>query len=99
VIGRAAELDGNLYHLQSPAAEALSEKHPLAATLTLRAMIDFSLGQARNKRYRHAARHLQACERLSERIPDFGSFGDHETYLARLGTEHSRKNSFWSLLD
>ena len=99
VIGRAAELDGNLYYLLSPAAEALSEKHPLAATLTLRAMIDFSLGQGRSKRYRHAARHLQACERLSERITDFGSFGSHETYLARLGAEHSRKSSFWGLLD
>ncbi len=33
VVTRSAELDGDLYHILVPAAEALEAKHPLAATL------------------------------------------------------------------
>lgn len=98
VLRRAAELDGNLYYILGPAAEALEDKHPLAATLMLRAMIDFSLGAARSSRYRHAARHLQACARLSGAVADFGKFATHESYSAHLKSEHGRKSAFWGLL-
>lgn len=98
VVERATELDGNLYYILGPAAEALEETHPLAATLLLRAMIDFSLEQARTKRYRHAARHLLECESLSGRIADFGAVQPHDAYLARLKSDHGRKRSFWNLL-
>jgi hypothetical protein len=40
---RADELDGDHYEILTAAADALAAKHPLAATLTLRAMIDFCL--------------------------------------------------------
>ena len=43
VTRRSGELDGDHYEILSPAADALATKHPLAATLLLRAMIDFSL--------------------------------------------------------
>lgn len=46
VTQRAAELDGDDYEVLSPAADALAGKHPLAATLVLRAMIDFTLAEA-----------------------------------------------------
>lgn len=98
-VSRAAELDGDLYELLGPAAAALEDAHPLAATLLLRAMIDFSLDEARSSRYRHAARHLQTCERLSEEIGNFGEDGTHAAYVARLRREHGRKRAFWSLLD
>jgi hypothetical protein len=61
VTERSAELDGNHYEILSPASDALAAKHPLAATLLLRAMIDFALKENRVKRYRHAARHLMAA--------------------------------------
>jgi hypothetical protein len=61
VTERSAELDGNNYEILSPASDALAAKHPLAATLLLRAMIDFALKENRVKRYRHAARHLMEC--------------------------------------
>jgi hypothetical protein len=99
VTSRAAELDGDLYHVLVPAAEALEAKHPLAATLVRRALIDFSLGAARSSRYRHAARHLLECQGLAGQIEDFGGFETHEAYRARLEAEHGRKTSFWSLLD
>lgn len=98
VIRRAREFDGNHYDILSPAADALAGKHPLAATLVLRAMIDFTLAKARSSRYRNAARHLMECASLASSIPDFGAFETHETYVARLKAEHGRKSGFWSLI-
>lgn len=49
VATRQAELDGNLYELLTPAAEALQEKYPLAAIILLRSMIDFTLDHARSR--------------------------------------------------
>ena len=80
----------------SPAAEALEHEHPLAATLMLRAMIDFTLNESRTKRYRHAARHLQTCERLATRIEDFGTAEPHATFATRMKSAHGRKSSFWA---
>ena len=97
VLDRAQELNGDHYYVLTPAAEALAEKHPLAATLALRAMIEFSLNQARTKRYRHAARHLMDCEGISARIEDFGDHEDHQAFAERIHDRHGRKSSFWSL--
>jgi hypothetical protein len=98
VIQHAAELDGDYYEVLAPAADALTGKHPLAATLVLKAMIDFSLTKSRSSRYRHAARHLMTCASLASFIPNFGTFETHEVYTARLRAEHGKKTSFWSLI-
>jgi hypothetical protein len=98
VTRRAAELDGNLYEVLGPAAEALAAKYPLAATLVLRAMIDFSLTQSRSSRYGHAARHLRECAGLASAIPDYESFETHDAYISRLRREHGRKTAFWSMV-
>lgn len=96
VLARQGELDGDHYGLLTPAADALEQRHPLAATLMLRAMIDFSLIHARSTRYGHAARHLQTCEHLAKRIEDFGDRRDHATYVAHLRHLHGRKSGFWN---
>lgn len=98
VTRRAGELDGDHYEILSPAADALAGKHPLAATLVLRAMIDFTLAKARSSRYRHAARHLMECASLASSIVDYGAFETHEAYAARLKAKHGRKSAFWSLI-
>jgi hypothetical protein len=98
VIRRAAELDGDHFEILTPAADALAGKHPLAATLVLRSMIDFALAKSRSSRYRHAARHLMECGSLVSSIRDFGRFETHEAYAIRLRGEHGRKSSFWSLI-
>jgi hypothetical protein len=98
VIRRAAELDGDHFEILTPAADALADKHPLAATLVLRSMIDFALAKSRSSRYRHAARHLMECASLASAIRDFGSFETDEAYATRLRREHGRKSSFWSLI-
>ena len=99
LVNRHEEIDGDHYEYLVPAAEALSERHPLAATLALRAMIDFTLTKARSKRYGYAAQHLTTCADLAGRIEDFGALETHDAYTARLKKEHGRKFGFWSLIE
>jgi hypothetical protein len=96
LVERQDEIDGDRYEVLVPAAETLAEKHPLAATVALRAMIDFTLTEARSKRYRYTAEHLTECARLSQEIPDFGAVEAHDAYVARLKEEHGRNFGFWS---
>jgi Family of unknown function (DUF6880) len=98
VTARAKEVDGDQYELLTPAADALAAKYPLAATLLLRAMIDFSLTKSRASRYGHAARHLRDCAGLASRIKDYASFEDHDGYVSRLQRDHARKTAFWSMV-
>ena len=98
LIDRHDEINGDHYEFLAPAAETLSARHPLAATLALRAMIDFTLTKARSKRYRYAAEHLNTCAQLARDIGGFGAFETHDAYVARLKQEHGRKSGFWSLI-
>ncbi|MFI3905513.1 DUF6880 family protein [Ochrobactrum sp. S1502_03] len=98
VISRASEMDGDHYELMTEAADKLSAKYPLAATMLLRSMIDFTLDGGRSSRYKHAARHLLECGSLSRSIEDYGMFVSHETYLAELRKVHGRKHGFWPLV-
>ena len=95
ILARAGEINGDHYGLLTPAAEALEQRHPLAATLVLRAMINLSLDAAKYKRYGHAARHLQTCEHLARRIDDFAGHPNHAEYVADLRRRHARKSGFW----
>ena len=94
VLARAKELNGDHYEILSSAADVFAAQHPLAATLLLRAMIEFALTHNRVKRYRHAARHLAECERLASAVSDFRNFEPHERYRDRLKSEHGRKTRF-----
>ena len=90
VLQGAGELDGDHYEILTRTADALAGKYPLAATMVLRAMINFSLTNSRATRYKHAARHLLDCAGLSSTIADFGGFEPHEAYQARLLCQHLR---------
>ncbi len=96
VVARAAALSGDLYDLLSPAAEALADPHPLAASIALRAMIDFTLREARSSRYGRAARRLATCARMAGRIEDWSGIEDDEAQGARLRANQSRNSGFWS---
>ena len=98
VVGRSEELDGDLYDVLTPAAQTLAGKYPLAATLMLRAMIDFSLSKARTSRYRYAAKHLMECSSLAANIKDYQNFETHDAYVERLKKEHGRKSGFWGFV-
>ena len=92
---RFSEIDGNRYEILTQAAEALSARSPLAATLALRAMIDFTLNKAKSSRYQHAARHLAECAVLASQIEVFDTFEPHDAFAARLRRDHGRKSGFW----
>jgi len=95
VLSRVKDLNGDFYDLLTPAGEALEARYPLAATLARRAMIDFTLENARASRYRHAARHLAECAAAAPRIADFGAHLNHEAYRRKLQADHARKTGFW----
>jgi hypothetical protein len=96
VLTRATEIDGNLYYLLDPAAQLIEGKHPLAATLLRRAMIEDTLNGAKSSRYKHAARHLLECLSLASSVQDFGTFEIHDTFASRLRAKHGRKAGFWA---
>lgn len=96
ILARHADLNGDYYDVLTDAAERLESKFPLAATLALRAMIDFALDKARAKRYPHAARHLATCADLAGRIADYAPHPDHTTYVEALKSRHGRKSGFWN---
>jgi hypothetical protein len=96
VLERRAEIDGNAYHLLDPAARLLEGKHPLAATILRRGMIDDTLDGAKSTRYRHVARHLMECQSLASAIQDYDPFETHQAFVARLHAKHARKTGFWS---
>ncbi|CAA7615632.1 conserved hypothetical protein [Magnetospirillum sp. LM-5] len=98
VLRRAGDVDGDRYEVLPQAAKALSARHPLAATVLHRALIDFALTRNRTGRYKHAARHLLECSSLSSAIDDFAVFEAHDAYVTRLKREHGKKSSFWSLV-
>ena len=95
---RIQEIDGDLYELLDPAASALEGKHPLAAVLLRRRLIDFTLHKARSTRYRHGARHVREIESQQSDITDYGRHETHADYMARLKRDHARKPAFWSLV-
>jgi len=98
VMDRRAAFDGNRYYQLSPAADALEAKHPLAATILRRIMIEDTLNGGRSNRYKHAARHLLECESADAVIEDYDEMTSHEKFVAGLRDRHGRKYAFWELV-
>ena len=93
---RADEINGDHYFLLTPTAEALRSRHPLAAALLWRAMIDFALEQGQSSRYGQAADHLADCTSVDADILEYRGFPTHAGYLQALQSRHHRKSSFWA---
>lgn len=96
VTTRADELDGDAYHVLTPAANTLEHEHPLAATLCRRVMISYTLKEAKSTRFKHAIRHFAECASLDADIESYGRFIDHTAFAKELKKKHARKLSFWS---
>jgi hypothetical protein len=93
------QLDGRDYARLRPAAEALADKHPAAATLLDRAFAEDALRRASSRQYRYAAKDVRACAGLATVLTAKGGLETHDAFMARLKREHPRKVRFWSLLD
>lgn len=91
--------EGRRYGALVPAAEALEDQYPAAATVLYRALIDDILTRARSPAYGHAARYLARLDALAERVEPSPDMPDHAAYRAELKRAHGRKAGFWSLVN
>lgn len=98
VHAQIAAMDARDYHLLRPAAEALAEHHPEAATLLHRALAEDVLRRAASKNYVYAARDVLSCARLADRLSGATGIESHPAFMARLRREHPRKMGFWALI-
>ncbi len=96
---RCGELDGRDYGRLRPAAEALAERYPAAATLLHRALAEDVLQRASSRQYQYAARDVRSCEGLVPFVPNEAGLETHDAFMDRLRREHPRKSGFWSLLN
>jgi len=96
---RLAALDGRLYEVLRPAAEALEEKFPEAASLLYRRLIESVLERGSSKQYQYAARDLLSSARLAPHLPVPGSIEGQADFVARLRKAHGRKYGFWGLIE
>jgi hypothetical protein len=90
--------DGRHYGALVPAAAALEEGYPAAATILYRTLIDDILSRARSPAYGHAARYLAKLDALAGQIGTGSKLSDHQSYRAALQQKHGRKAAFWSLV-
>ncbi|MGA7673569.1 MAG: DUF6880 family protein [Rhizomicrobium sp.] len=99
VLDNEERWDGRRYDTLLPAAEALEEPHPVAATILYRALLDHILDQGRSQAYGHAARYFARLDALGSHIPADTDRRSHATYKAELQRKHGRKSGFWAQVD
>jgi hypothetical protein len=99
VLTRAGEINGADETLMTEAARRLEGAYPLAATLLLRASIQYVLTYGVAVRYADAARQLLEAESLSVMIADYGEYPDHQAFVADLRAMHARKQGFRAELE
>lgn len=99
VLTRAGEINGADDTLMTEAARRLEGSYPLAATLLLRASIQYVLTYGVATRYADAARQLLEAESLSAMIADYGEYPDHPAFVADLRAMHGRKQGFRAELE
>jgi hypothetical protein len=83
VLKRRTELRGDDQDLLAPAAQALAERYPAAATLLLRAMILDIVRTGRTEDYKAAQRYLQDAAALGPAL-DGDDIESHESFAGRI---------------
>jgi hypothetical protein len=83
VATRAGEIDGMAIDTLEPAARALEARHPLAATLLLRAMVRDVAKFSQAEFYPRAKAWLLEAASLEAHISDFQGHEDHLTFERR----------------
>ncbi len=98
VLDRRDVLDGSLYGILGPAADALERTAPLAATLLLRAMIEDTLRGIKASRYANAARNLHTCEALAGAVESWEEIAPHDRFVQYLRVKYAPRKRFWKML-
>ncbi|MBT6344790.1 MAG: hypothetical protein HOJ51_15420 [Tateyamaria sp.] len=96
---RATELSGEFEEMFALAADTLQEKHPLAAIVLRRTIIEKILKDRNFSRYTIVANHLMDCVALDLDIVDYGSLEPHQSYFLRLRKEYQLKGPQWDRVD
>jgi thioesterase domain-containing protein len=94
-----SEMDGRDYGRLRPAAEALAERYPAAATLLHRTLAEDVLRRASSRQYQYAVRDVRSCASLAPLLSAETGLENHDMFLARLRREHGRKAGFWALME
>jgi hypothetical protein len=84
VLARPGEIDPHKPELINAAARLLEARHPLAATLLLRAAVADTLRWNRAERLKDAQRQLAEIESLAVQVADWGAAENHEDFMTRL---------------
>ena len=80
ILARPAEIEPGRSEVLEPAAHLLEARHPLAASLILRAL----LAGPRRLDPEEAHRRLDALSALALQVPDWGRFEPHDAFVARM---------------
>lgn len=99
VVAHARDWDGRNYEILASAAGALTEHHPLAATILFRSLLLDILERARSNAYGHAARYLEQLDTLAPFIAaddlKAARLDVHASFRSKLAKSHGRKSAFW----
>jgi hypothetical protein len=100
VLGRAGQINGDLYTSVLPLAEMFEENDRfLAASALYRALLESILARAQSKYYHHGVRYLRKLDLLAQKVSSWKLIPPHADYFNQLVQEHGRKTSFWSRYD
>ncbi|MFT4075067.1 MAG: hypothetical protein QM647_05990 [Asticcacaulis sp.] len=95
---RVFELDGKHTITMGHAADRLSARYPLAAVMLHRQIVEASLDTLLEPAHAAAAINALEAESLSRHVEDFDRYDNHETWMSKLTTAHSRRRAFWNAL-
>ncbi len=96
ILQQPEKLHDRAYWSLRPAAAALAPDHPAGAILLYRILVEGVLRAGKSKYYRYGIDDLREATLLAERVTDWKGIEDHESFMARLQSEHGRKRSFWA---
>ncbi|GEO85142.1 MULTISPECIES: DUF6880 family protein [Alphaproteobacteria] len=88
--------EGRYYEDLAPAAEALADQQPLAATVLYRVLISDILRRGIGVAYPLAARYLKELVRLAPHLPADARLQHHDDFVDTLRRTHPKKFGFWS---
>jgi hypothetical protein len=84
VLTRTSEIEPGRTEVLEPAAAILEARHPMAATLLLRAMVADTFRRRRSDRFDQAKRQLADLTSLAPQIGEWGEVETHEAFIARM---------------
>lgn len=98
VLRNVRRWDGRRSAILSPAADALAQGHPVAATMLYRAMLDDILRRGNSDDFTDGATCYAMLIELLDRLgPDF-PYQAHDDYVMELRGKYPRRYAFWHLI-